>query len=113
MTFSRVAPGDYFLLVVANGNGQQGETDDYDNVLSVPVTITVPDVAPTVLNAPDSAILGETIQISWTVSNPSSEVVAADWSDRVYLSDDNVLEYRFGPLGCIVLEQLQDPPESR
>ena len=90
--FSRISPGDYFLIVVANYSEGLAETNDYDNAFATPVTITVPDVEPTVFNAPDVAIIGEQITLSWTVANTSSEVVGTSWSDRVYLSDDAILD---------------------
>jgi subtilase family serine protease len=44
---------------------------------------------PTILDAPSSANVGQTISISWTVSNQGTGVATPAWSDSVVLSTDS------------------------
>ena len=84
----------------ANGDGRAGrKSDDYDNVLAV----AGDDHGARrgghgVQRAGFGEVQGETVQLSWTVSNASGEVVGTAWSDQVYLSDDETLEIGVGPL---------------
>tara|TARA_R110002049_G_scaffold2750_10_gene22473 strand:+ start:128718 stop:144401 length:15684 start_codon:yes stop_codon:yes gene_type:complete len=91
-SIQRAAAGDYFILIVANADASIGETNDGDNIAVAPITITVPDVEATSLGAPDAATLGETITITYTVTNVSSEIAAANWTDRIYLSNDETVD---------------------
>ncbi|RLC09862.1 MAG: hypothetical protein DRH43_07505, partial [Deltaproteobacteria bacterium] len=88
------ATGDRYLLFVADGSGYQGETDEQNNVKSHPITLTAPDLAIAEGNvtAPTTAILGETVSVSWTVTNQGTEEAAADWYDYIYISQDNVVD---------------------
>jgi parallel beta-helix repeat protein len=69
-----VAPGAWFLLVVADGNNGQGESNESNNVLAVPLTLSAPDLAVTALTAPASAVVGERIVVRWTVTNQGGPI---------------------------------------
>jgi Ca2+-binding RTX toxin-like protein len=94
-------------IVVANGANLNYETNSSHNIIvrtrdigglthDKSFTITInnvpePDLSITA-TAPDTANLGETIQVSWTVTNQGDGVALADWADYVYLSDDTELD---------------------
>ncbi|MBD2513900.1 hypothetical protein H6G93_02540, partial [Nostoc sp. FACHB-973] len=92
-----VATGDRYLLFVADrgyyGYNYQVETDETNNVFAQAITINAPDLIVTAANAPTSAALNETISVSWTVKNQGLVSAFADWYDRVYISDDQFLDY--------------------
>ncbi|MEL7407076.1 MAG: CARDB domain-containing protein [Cyanobacteria bacterium J06558_2] len=86
--------GEQYLLFVTDTNNRQGETDETDNVRTVPIVITNNGVnlQLTEANAPATAILGETIAVDWSTVNVGGISASLDWLDRVYLSDDTTLD---------------------
>ncbi|BBD63171.1 YD repeat-containing protein (plasmid) [Nostoc sp. HK-01] len=88
LTLPNRPAGDYYLLLVADGSGYQGETNENNNVRVVPITISVPDLTVTAATAPASGTLGQAINVSWTVANSGTVTAPADWTDRIYFSTD-------------------------
>ncbi len=89
VTLNGVTAGSHYLLVVANGSGDQAETNPTNNVTAVPITLTVPPVDLTVGAAtavPTSAQPGDAITVTWTVTNQGSEAASTAWYDSIYLS---------------------------
>ena len=93
VTIPRVAAGVYYLIIRGAANSQP-DSDLSNNVLvSDPITVTVPDLVVTDLSAPASAVLGDTINVSYTVTNQStSPTGGANYLDGFYLSDDPVYQ---------------------
>ncbi|MUG93294.1 hypothetical protein F7734_12990 [Scytonema sp. UIC 10036] len=106
ITIPTTAEGPQYLLFVTDGYNKsyeyysyywetkQSETNEYNNVYPVPIQISTPDLSfASAPIAPDTAVLGETISVSWTVKNQSNNSPAnADWYDRVYISSDTTLD---------------------
>jgi len=88
----QTAPGNRYLLFVADGSEQQGETNENNNVMALPITLTAPDLTVTDVSAPTTALLSETVAIAWTVQNTGSETASAEWRDYVYLSQSTTLD---------------------
>ncbi len=84
-------PGGYYLLFIADGQDYQPESNEDNNVLAVAVDVVAPDLIVSEVSGPDSAALGETIDLSWTVTNQGSHAAAANWYDCFYLSEDEAL----------------------
>jgi subtilase family serine protease len=84
--------GDRYLLFIADQNNYQGEIDETNNVLAVPITINGADLIVSAYSAPSQTSLGSTIDLSWTVKNQGKAIATADWYDRVYLSRDALLD---------------------
>ncbi len=84
--------GARFLLFVTDDDGNQSETDETDNVRAVPIEITVPDLVVSNATAPSNATLGETIPLSWTVTNSGKVTALNNWYDRVYISSDTTFD---------------------
>jgi subtilase family serine protease len=50
-----------------------------------------PDLAPNITDAPAEADTGDDVVIRWSVTNQGTAATIGGWTDRVYLSTDNVL----------------------
>ncbi|MBW4676961.1 MAG: type I secretion C-terminal target domain-containing protein [Desmonostoc geniculatum HA4340-LM1] len=90
---SDLAIGNRYLLFLVNLDNIQAETNDDNNIFVQPITINAPDLAITDVNAPSTALLNETIFVSWTVKNLGTSTAFADWYDSVYISDDQFFDY--------------------
>jgi subtilase family serine protease len=83
---SDVRAGTYYLMLRVDSNSFVYEADETNNLRIVPITITTPDLVPTVLSAPPSASTQQAISISWTVANQGTGPAQQPWTDAVYLS---------------------------
>jgi concanavalin A-like lectin/glucanase superfamily protein/HYDIN/CFA65/VesB family protein/CARDB protein/flagellar hook capping protein FlgD len=99
--------GDYWLIVVADADGQVNDPDVSNNVASgspLHVRLTpTSDLSVPTLDAPGTAALGHTVPITWSVRNGG--VAAArpfSWFDAVYLSIDPFIDAGDLKLGTIV-----------
>ena len=84
--------GQYYILFSTDDYGQQGETDESNNHLAVPINLDLngPDLQLLSASAPASASAGSPITVSWTVKNQGAATASNDWSDVIYLSKDDV-----------------------
>ena len=103
--------GDGYLLFVTDygynyynyyGQYQQAETNENNNVKAVAITLGVPDLTVASFTAPNTAILGSTVNVAWTVKNQGNVSAKADWYDKIYISDDQIL----GGTDTLVTEEL-------
>jgi subtilase family serine protease len=92
VTLPSTATGDRYLLFKADNYNYQGETDENNNVYSRPINISASDLQITDTNAPETAVLGETVELTWTVSNQGTGTASQDWYDYVYLSSNQTLD---------------------
>ncbi|MBD2516973.1 M10 family metallopeptidase C-terminal domain-containing protein [Nostoc sp. FACHB-973] len=85
-----VTGGDVYLLFVTRKSGysNEGETNQSNNVFAQAITFAAPDLVVTAANAPTTAVLGETISVSWTIKNQGIVSGFSDWYDYIYISDD-------------------------
>jgi RHS repeat-associated protein len=72
-----------------NQNGTGGETADR---YTATIDLQSPDLQLTSLIIPSNANFGQTIEVSWTVRNIGSDPAREEWSDRIYLSNNNTLD---------------------
>ncbi|HVS71535.1 MAG TPA: CARDB domain-containing protein [Phycisphaerae bacterium] len=81
--------GDQYVIIVANPNQQQPETDYTDNSALAPISLQAPDLAISNLSAPGAAVAGngQSINVSWTDSNVSDIPTSTRYNDYVYISD--------------------------
>jgi len=84
--------GQYYILFSTDDYGQQGETDESNNHLAVPINLDLngPDLQLVSATAPAAASVGSPITVSWTVKNQGAVTAGNDWFDYIYLSKDNV-----------------------
>lgn len=101
VTIPNTTTGDRYLLVVTDYYDDQPETDELNNSLAIPITLSEAnaDFVPTAFTGPSSAILGETINLSWTIANNGELEAAADGDDVIFLSDDEVFDNNDSFLG--------------
>ena len=92
--------GNFYVYVMTDStnavNECQGENNNVTasaSVLSVPVTL-YPDLHVTSVQVPATAYAGETINVSWVVTNEGTDSTPGStvWNDAVFLSDDEVLD---------------------
>jgi subtilase family serine protease len=84
--------GDWHLLYVTDAYDKQLEKDETNNVIAHKIQINAPDITITNTEAPSAAVVGEKVDISWTVKNQGNVPALGYWEDRVYLSDDEYLD---------------------
>jgi RHS repeat-associated protein len=92
ITLPATAIGSEYLFFVTNYYGvegdsyhAQGESNYANNIYSVPITVSAPDLTITSATAPSSANVGATVSVSWTVKNIGSVEAPGDWYDAVYI----------------------------
>jgi len=88
------AAGQYYILFSTDDYGQQGETDESNNHLAVPINLDLngPDLQLLSASAPASASVGSSITVSWTVKNQGVATTIYDWYDDIYLSKDSLID---------------------
>ncbi|MCA9139962.1 MAG: carboxypeptidase regulatory-like domain-containing protein, partial [Planctomycetales bacterium] len=95
--------GDYHILVVADSMDQvlEGASGAESNNLSASqgtANITLPAVADLAIlhvDTPVTGISGQAIQVGWTVVNQGdADINQTSWTDRIYLSKDQVFDRR-------------------
>ncbi|MCA9310659.1 MAG: PKD domain-containing protein, partial [Phycisphaerales bacterium] len=83
--------GERYLVVEADSGDDVFEGSGESNNASVDdvaISISSPDLVVTVVTAPTDAVVGESVQVSWTVSNSGTQPVTGTWADRVSQSTD-------------------------
>ncbi|HQU44176.1 MAG TPA: CARDB domain-containing protein, partial [Pirellulales bacterium] len=94
---AQAANADY-ILIVANSDGRQAESDvtangvDANDVVALPIQIASVDLAAASISGPASANFGDTVDVSWTVNTTSNLPIQADFSDGIYLSTKNTFD---------------------
>ena len=82
-----------YLVIITDRANAQAELDDSNNVLAVAHGMTPADLVVTVATVPSNATWGETIPITWTVTNQGQDTAQqTDWFDYIYVSADQVLD---------------------
>ncbi|HVX64295.1 MAG TPA: CARDB domain-containing protein, partial [Pirellulales bacterium] len=85
------ATGAQFLVVQTDDGQTLDEGNTTNNLYSLPITLSAPDVdlAVTGATAPASAVAGNgnMIAVSWTIKNQGAAAAKGDSTDAVYLSD--------------------------
>jgi subtilase family serine protease len=92
LTIPDSVEGDRYLLLSVDHYDYRDETDETNNVLVSPISISAPDLIVDNTQAPAAAAWGEWIDLSWTVVNDGNGDAVTDWSDGVYLSTDQTLD---------------------
>jgi hypothetical protein len=86
--------GTAYLLLQTDRTSGVVESSETDNVLAVPITVGLPDLAPTNLTAPPVVSIGPIFSypFSFTVHNGGTGLAVQSWTDSFYLSDDPALD---------------------
>ncbi len=84
-------PGTY-LLIEADAGHTVVEQDESNNVRAVPLSFLLPDLSVAGSVNPVAGTAGETISVSWDVTNTGAGPAERDWVDSVYWSTDSVYD---------------------
>ncbi|NEQ97090.1 MAG: hypothetical protein F6K30_10255 [Cyanothece sp. SIO2G6] len=91
ITLTDISPGTKYLFIITDGGGNQGETDETNNVFSTQITVVTADLEVVATDVPADVALNQPTQVSWTVENIGEGPAQGSWTDRVYLSDSPTL----------------------
>jgi hypothetical protein len=106
-TLPNTTHGNFYVFVVTDStnavNECQGENNNVtgsSSLVNVPVTL-YPDLKASAVQVPGSAYAGQTVNISWIVTNQGTDATPSStvWNDAVFLSKDQVLDPRDTRLG--------------
>ncbi|MGB6300739.1 MAG: putative Ig domain-containing protein, partial [Rivularia sp. (in: cyanobacteria)] len=95
---SQLRDGSYNLIFETDTEDKFKESDESNNFITRPIFLTssqlIPDLEISVKPFNKTAVIGEEIEVTWTVTNTSENAQAlADWSDSIYIStNDNIKE---------------------
>ncbi len=83
--------GSNYLLVSTDNSGSQFNGETTNNVAAIPITLTAASPADLTVTGslpgnPTSASVGQTLPISYTVTNSGAGATIASWNDAVYAS---------------------------
>ncbi|MBI5762578.1 MAG: hypothetical protein HZA51_03530 [Planctomycetes bacterium] len=92
-----VGSGTRYILVRADATGVITESNEGNNAASSSAISTTATPAPdlvvdSVSGTPPSAVFGDSVPISWSVSNNGNAPATGVWNDRVYLSMNTTYE---------------------
>lgn len=82
--------GPAFLLFLVDRYNSQSESDETNNQASVPIQIGARDLVVSAVSGPGSASSGQSVNVTWTLTNNGSIPLSGTWSDTVYLSGDAI-----------------------
>lgn len=123
-----IAPGDYYLLIIADEDREIDEIDEQNNVMAFPIRLSncnntqYPDLKIEINSVnPYSSKLGDYLTVEMTISN-IGEVPVSDFEVELYLSDDQtfqgdggsdtVNDHRLADDGNETIQTVLNPGES-
>ncbi|EDX71711.1 type I secretion target GGXGXDXXX repeat protein domain protein [Coleofasciculus chthonoplastes PCC 7420] len=86
-----ITAGTYFLLAETDNLEQQFETNETNNVNLSQIELTIPPIPDLIvsdISAPTTAVSGQGIGVSWTLTNQGDGTASGTWTDQVFLSDN-------------------------
>ena len=84
--------GDWHLIFITDDFNDLLEADETNNIEAVPIELLAPDLKLSQAQAPATALIHDTIPVSWIVNNIVDVPALTYWYDSIYLSDDDVLD---------------------
>jgi len=89
LPFARtLQPGTFFLALHADSANTQPEFDEANNVAARAISLSLPplpDLAATNVSSPTNAAPGQTIAVTWTVTNAGAATVSSPWTETLRL----------------------------
>lgn len=96
---STTTAGNRFLLFWSDRFNEQVESTQTDNIVAVPLEIVNPNLQVSSAQLNDtsgnpitSVRLGQSVNLSWTTLNSSIVEALGNWTDGVYISDDETFD---------------------
>ncbi|MFH0908412.1 MAG: CARDB domain-containing protein [bacterium] len=99
VTLPQVQPGNYFLLLRSDDYDYVVESNEANNVASLPLTLTIADLAAAGIVAPDRAVAAHQIEVTCTVTNRGNGTASGYWYDQLVLSSNAVWDAQDYTLG--------------
>ena len=90
MTLPQWPPGTYYLILNVDDGDGIVESNYLNNAEAIPITLTVPDLAPVSVSTPASGVANTPIQVVGIVTNQGNGAVSAFWYDGIYFSSSPV-----------------------
>ena len=92
-----ISEGDYYILVLADGRDDVEEHFNEGDNLAVGPQIHIsfpppPDLVVSNVVAPETALSGQRMTLTYTVENQGDASAFSRWDDAVYMSEDEVLD---------------------
>jgi len=87
-------PGNYYIIFFADNRSVYGETNEFNNTKSLPITITSPDIDLTIeqpIDIPDTLVTNSMIDISFNIKNNGTNSTPR-FGSSVYLSADSLFD---------------------
>lgn len=82
--------GQKYLHIVTDAYGEERESAEGNNVLSIAIEVIAPDLSITA-SIPATVVSGQPVTVEWGVSNTGSAATTRPWVNRFYLSTDETL----------------------
>ncbi len=84
--------GSFWLIVQTDATGAQPESNENNNLRSVPITLALPPLPDLVVGnlvSPANALPGQSVLLNWAVTNTGSLSVTGAWSETVFLATNS------------------------
>jgi hypothetical protein len=89
--FSEFQLGDGFLFFEQDGYNFLDETNESDNIMMQAITVVQPNLSISAIAAPVQAVAGQSISVSWTVTNQGEQPLTSPYrSDGIFFSANDV-----------------------
>lgn len=99
---TNIQAGTYYLVFETDSNAALGETNENNNIYSIPITITNPDLTVTsVMASPNPVAVGNDLTVTWTVKNLANVPAYGGWYDAAWLSTDGQIDSSSIALGYL------------
>jgi subtilase family serine protease len=88
-------PGNYWLVVQADAGNAVAESNEGNNLRSVPLALTLPplpDLSPGQVASASYAYPGQAVSVTWAVTNLGTAGLTNSWIETVYLLSDAGLD---------------------
>lgn len=96
-TWRGIGIGDYYLLIIADEDGDLAESNENNNIIAIPIRFSncnnslYPDLAIEIANySPYSTKLGDYINVNLKITNIGDAPVNDDFNVKLFLSEDEV-----------------------
>ncbi|PCJ54990.1 MAG: hypothetical protein COA79_21320 [Planctomycetota bacterium] len=87
-----ISSGAYNILVVFDEANSIIESNEGNNLSSVAVNVNSFNLKLEALQANSTLNVSEVFNLSWRVKNDSNDQITLRWTDKIYLSTDNVID---------------------
>jgi hypothetical protein len=82
---------DRYGQVFERSGGASGEGNNIASTTLTATLATYPDLVISDISAPPNAAAGQSVLLTWTVTNTGNRAATGAWSERILLSDDSVI----------------------